>query len=297
MRARAEHGATERKETDVDNVLSSEADGFIRVANLAGLELPATITEQLDRLESLGAERARLTRPEPVPSRTKLLANGVSVDKVSEEYARLDAEARELLELHKAIGEAKSVVARHASILFAQERGNLILAMRPIVTALIDAARPLAESLAPFAPKYDAGAIVRRASTKQVKDWREAEELEAVFGACLAAWRSAWNASTTLGGHPSPEQVRGFDTRWVDQAHYYWSWPDRVLEPRLNGTYYAPYRQSPSVIRPTLLAVACERPECGFRLATVAEMAEMYRTGQRGKQVAGGGMRYDTAPV
>jgi len=126
---------------------------------------------------------------------------------------------------------------------------------------------------------------------EQVEAWREAEELERRFGSCMAAWRAAMNASTSIGGHPSPERVPDFDVRWVTdqmsadgsgqalyggQAHLYWQLPGRVLEPRLNGTYYAPYRSAPSTIQPTVLSVASERPECGFRLATMREMADLY---------------------
>jgi hypothetical protein len=70
--------------------------------------------------------------------------------------------------------------------------------------------------------------------------------------------------------------VPDFDPRWVDQVNYYWTWGERVLNPRLNGTYYGQHQTAPSVIRPTVLSVAVEREECGFRLATVREMADLY---------------------
>ncbi len=281
----------------MSDVLSSEAEAFIRAANVAGLKLPGAIVEQLERLEELKTRKGSIPQPSRVPPKSELLANGVSLDKVTAESARLEAEARELRELHDAAWKAQALVMRQVSILVAQEREGLMLALRPIVTALVEQARPLAEELEPFAPKYSTGDIIRRATAGQIEAWRKAEEAEARFGAVLSAWRNAFNATARLGGHSSPAQVAGFDPRWVDQAHYFWACPERVAEPRLNGTWYAPNASRPSAIRPTLLGVACERPDAGFRLALVRELSELYRTGERDVQTPSGGWRFKTMPM
>ncbi len=259
------------------DVLSTEATAFLRAADVAGLELPDAIAEAAAVMARLEVERKALPVPEPVPSLSALIASGVAPDKAQKEREKLMVAARQAEELRKATWKAYGAACRKVSILVAEERDTLIHGLRPITTALIEKARPLAETLAPFAPKYDAGTIVRHASMEQVEAWREAEELERQFGACLAAWRAAFNSCIVHGGHKSPARVEGFDHRDVEQAHYYWTWPERVLEPRLNGTYYGnPNSSFPSRINPTVLAVACERPECGFRLATMTEVAEIF---------------------
>lgn len=260
----------------MSDVLTKEADAFLRVAEVAGLELPASITEPAGVLSRVETERGALPTPEQVPTLAQIIAGGTPPDKAQNEHDRLLMEAKKAKELRAAAWSALGLAARQVSIAVAQERDNLIHGMRPIVTDLIERARPLAEALAPFAPKYDAAVIVRHASMEQVEAWRESEELERRFGACLSAWRAAWNATTTPGGHKSPAVVRDFDVRTADQASYYWQMPERVLEPRLNGTYYAPHHSAPARIQPTVLAVACERPECEFTLKTVREVADEY---------------------
>jgi hypothetical protein len=257
-------------------ILSNEAAAMMRAADLAGLELPDPIKEAVAVVESLEAQIAELPRPEQVPPPARLVADGTPLDKVGKEHARLVAKEKEKAELRDTAAKARDLARRKVSVLMAQERDNLIHALRPIVTALVEEARPLAEALAPYAPKYDAGTIVRHATVEQIEAWRAAEELERKFGACMAAWRAAWSDTTRQGGHPSPARVPDFDVRSVDQAHWYWTWAERVLNPRLNGTYYPPHRLAPSTIQPTVLAVACERPEAGFRLATVHEIADLY---------------------
>jgi hypothetical protein len=258
------------------DILSTEATAFMRAAEVVGLELPATIKEATAALVSLDEQIGKLPAPEKVPSPASLVADGTPLDKVGKEHERRVAKERQKAELRKTAQEARSLARRTVSIRVAQEREGLIRALNPIVVALIEEARPLAELLAPFAPKYEAGTIVRKASMEQVEAWRASEELERKFGVCMAAWRAGFGATTRLGGHKSPAHMPGFDVRNVNQAHYYWEWPERVLNPRLNGTYYAAHRGAPSTIQPTVLSVACERPECGFRLATVREMADLY---------------------
>jgi len=258
------------------DVLSIEATAMMRASEVAGLKFPPSITIAIEILEGLDAQSANLPKSARVPAPAELVASGTPLNKVGKAHDLLATQERKNEELRETASKARSLPRRKVSRLMAEERDNLILALRPIVTALVEEARPLAEELAPFAPKYDAGTIVRRASLEQIEAWRKAEELERKFGACMAAWRAAFQATSTLGCHASPARVPDFDPRWVDQANYYWTWPERVREPRLNGTYYGQYRTAPSTIQPTVLSVACERPECGFRLATVREMAELY---------------------
>jgi hypothetical protein len=259
------------------HIVSPEARAFVKASEVAGLELPAHIAEMIDRRAGLDAEYEKLPAPAPVPTKTELVANGTPVAKVDAEWERAALKAKNAKELRAAVHQARGALEGRISRELALERDDLILAMRPLVTDLIEKARPLAESLKRFAPKYDPQAIVRQATLEQIEDWRAAQELEERFEALVGAWRQAFGNSTRNGGHPSRDTSnRAFDPRWVPQAAWFWTWPERVLEPRLNGTHYAVGRTGPSPIRPTLLAVAAERPECEFRLATIHEVAALF---------------------
>jgi hypothetical protein len=177
--------------------------------------------------------------------------------------------------MRRAANTARNLARGRLSRLIAEHRDDLVHLLRPIVTDLVEQARPLAVELAEFAPKYDPGAIVRRASQKQIKAWREAEELERRFGACLAAWRVSFRDANARGGFKSPSFVPNFDVRWVEQVHRYWERPELVQNPHLNGTHLN-QRGYPTVIAPTVLNVAAESPDAGFRLATGWELKEHY---------------------
>jgi hypothetical protein len=95
-----------------------------------------------------------------------------------------------------ALGLARRILSKTV----AEHRDTLIVGARPVLTVLVDEARPHAETLAPFAPGYDAGAIVRRGTPKDLKAFQAAEELEGRFGTIMAAWRSSFKATVTNSG-------------------------------------------------------------------------------------------------
>lgn len=271
---RQEAGATTKGES-VDT-LDIEAKAVLHAAEVAGMELPDAVMEAASVMERAGAEYKALPVPADVPALASLIADGADPEKAQKERDRLLLARQKSEELRGAMRSASFVGIRRLNQAVRQDRDEMILGVRPLVTELVERARPLAELLGPFAPRYDAGAIVRNATMEQVEAWRESEELERRFGAILAYWRSAFQTSARSTEARMSSHVRGFDPRWAPQASYYWTWPERVLNPRLNGTYHAPFRTAPSIIRPTILSVACERPECGFRLATLNEVADTY---------------------
>jgi hypothetical protein len=258
------------------DILTGEAKAYLRAADVAGLELPAAITEARANLGHVEEQIAALPAPAKVPSTAELVARGMPVDRAADEHERLTQEEGTREEMRRSVNQARGLAWRRLSQLVAQERDNLVHALRPIVTDLVEAARPHAETLAPWAPKYDAEAIVRRGTPKDMKAYQAAAELEVKFGACMAAWRASFQASTTrAGGWKSPAHVPGFDSRWVEQVHRYWERPELVQNPRLNGTHVN-QRGYPTAIQPTVLGVAAESPDAGFRLATVWELKELY---------------------
>jgi hypothetical protein len=257
------------------DIVTQEALAWMRAADVAGVELPDEVQEARERLEKIDGEIAALPKPSKVPTAAQMVAEGVALKDVGVEAQKLADEAARLEETHRVARAAQHVARRTLSRLVAEQRDALIVGARTVVRALVDEARPHAEALAPFAPKYDAGAIVRRAEQKQIKAWREAEELERRFGSIMAAWRSSFKATNARGSFASPSKVSGFDVRWMDQVHRYWERPEVVGNPRLNGTHLG-RRGYPLAIEPTVLGVASEPAEAGFRLCTMRELKELY---------------------
>jgi len=263
----------------VEHVLTAEATRWMRAADVAGVELPDEITQARTNMDRLEAEVAVLPAVEQVPTAAELAASGLTLDQATEEHARLTAEMARRKEALDAARPALGIARHRLSRLVAEHRDGLIVGVRPLVEAMIEKARPLAAELAPFAPKYDADAVVRRATPKQLKAYQAAAELEARFGTVMAAWRASFTASNKLGGLPSPSQVPGFDFRWVDQVHRYWERPEHVANPRLNGTYLN-RSGYPVNIEPTILGLACESAEAGFRLATLHELRDAHEAAE-----------------
>lgn len=259
------------------HIVTPEATAWMRAADTAGVPLTPEVAEARATWERIKAEADALARPSEVPSVTALAAGGMGLAEASAEHERLKAEMARISEAAANARPAIQGAQLRLSLAAATTRDELIVGARPVLAALVDAARPLAETLAPFAPEYKAEAIVRGASPAQLKAYQKAQEMEAVFGTVVAAWRASFKATVNLGngGHPSPARVANFDYRWVPQGHRFWENPGRVREPRLSGTYLNGYGREVSV-QPTVLAVACEDAEAVFRLATVHELAEVY---------------------
>jgi hypothetical protein len=258
------------------DVLSTAASRAIEAHTVAGLPLPEAMQEKMDRLDRLAAELKSLPQPEPVPTEAALIAAGTPVDKSAKEHERLLTRAAQLRKTRSEANAAIGTLNRQLSLIEAEERPSLIVAMRPLVDELIGKARPLVEILKPYAPRYEAGAIVRHASMEQVEAWRESEVLEARFKALVAYWKAAWNATTTRGGYRTTDHVEGFDHRWPDHGYLAWAWPERVLDARAAGRWYAQHASAPSPPQFSLMTVAAERPEAGFILRTQQEYAAVY---------------------
>lgn len=258
-------------------IVTPEARAWLRAADTAGVELPAEVAEARDNMTRLEAELAALPQVEKPPTAAQLAASGLSLDKATAEHERLTMEMARRKSVLDSASPAIRLARGRLSRLVAEQRDDLIVGIRPTLTALVDEARPLAHELAAFAPKYDAEAIARKATPKQLKAFQNAVELETKFGALMAAWRSSFKAANAPGGFASPSKVPGFDVRWVDQVHRYWERPEHVANPRLNGTYLGK-RGYPVAIEPTVLSVACEPEAAGLRLCTVRELKDAFET-------------------
>jgi hypothetical protein len=154
-------------------------------------------------------------------------------------------------------------------------RDELVLSLRPIVTELVDEARPHAAELAPFHPTYHPGDLMHKASPAQLLAFQDAAELEGKFGALIAAWRASFKTHSKTPG--------SFDVRDVGMEHRFWSAPEHVANPLLNGTRRTRSGAQAS-IRPTVLGAASEPDSAGFRLATISELADLVKAEHRARR-------------
>lgn len=253
-------------------VLTTESEAWLRAADKVGVELPTELQTARQRMEKAKAELAKLPAPLPVSTPHELVAAGVELARAQDEAERMASEAARLEEL-RSIGASGADGARMVvNRTMGQYGDELILALRPIVTALVDSARPHAVVLAEFAPGYGAGDIVHQGQPKHLKAFQAVVEIERRFGTCMAAWR----ASFTEGARRS-----GLDLREVKPVHQFWASPERVRDESLNGTKLN-RRGYPVTIQPTVLCVASEDEAAGFRLASVAEMIEIFAAMSQG---------------
>ncbi len=243
------------------DIISNEARALMRAVEVAGVELPDHIAEAVARLEHTEAQMATLG-PATVPSAAELVAGGMDLDKATKEVARLQKKADDEAEGRRVVATARGLARRDLSRLVGLGRDDVIVAMRPTVDAIIAEARPLAQVLERFAPKYAAGDVAYQATPDELVAWQAAVELERRFGACIAYWRAAWKSATTRGGY------NGLDgeAAQVPYVLRYWRHPELVTDPALDGSRRKRYG-APADLKPTVLGPAsgsawrpCSRP-------------------------------------
>lgn len=260
-------------------IVDLEPAAWLRAADVAGVQLPADIVEARERLRTIDEEYGQLATPAPMPTASELVADGTPLDEAASKVEELTVEARRLAEKHRVASEALWLARRRINEAVAQHRDGLIVeCARPVVTALVEQARPLADLLTEFAPEYAPQSIVRNASPDQIEAWRAAQALELELGAVLAAWRRSMKTNRRTGGQASPAKLfPAFDGRWVPEAYHFWTVPEHVTDPKLGGRALDA-RGRVVRIRPTVLGVAAEPPEAGFRLAAEYELKAIHDT-------------------
>jgi hypothetical protein len=255
--------------------ISNETRAWLRAVDAVGVELPLPVEEARWHLEKIEAEREALPARVMVPSPDALLAGGISMADALKEHAKLQTQAAKADELHELGRRGRVRAASRLTHIVGEYRPELILSLRPHMTALVEKASPLAAALTDFAPSYDAAAVARRGTPELLVKWQEADALERVFGKLCAAWRVSFNASSQLNRG-------GFDVRNIEESHHYWERPELVGNDRLNGTFHNRHGYRPS-IEPTLLGVAAEPAEAGFRLVTNDECRVIYDEAHRAR--------------
>jgi hypothetical protein len=231
--------------------------------------LPAAVQEAADRLAKVEGELDALGgMPEVTSAESLMTGEGMALVKAQAEHRKQAEKAAKWTEA-RLIGQGEAAAARlNLNRVMAAHRDELILSIRPLVSALVEQARPEAETLARIHPNFAPGDIVHQGGPEHLLAFQAATVLERTFGLLVSAWRYSLREEN----YRSQGRV---DVADVPQASLYWSNPGAVACDRLNGTRMNRFGQL-TKIEPTLLLVASEPAEAGFRLASIPELIEVH---------------------
>lgn len=251
----------------MEGYLSNEARAWMRAAEVAGAPLTPAVNERLERLAEVEAQAAGLPAPVEVPDVAELVARGTPLKDAYPEAERMATAEAKKAEQRADMKKAIALVRDRISRAVREGRESLILSLRPVVAELIEEARPLAATLEPFAPGYSAADVMHQGEPRHLKAFQAAAELERKFGACMAAWRSSYQSDAAYQ-HPSTQGLRE-----IAPVHCYFANPGAVRDEALAGRKLNchGYLMAPA---PTVLNVAREDAEVGFRLGTTPEILE-----------------------
>jgi hypothetical protein len=267
--------------------VSHEAEAYLRAKYEAGLKLPKTVQDRADALTNVETQVAQLARPEEVPHAATLAASeGLTLPKAYARVEELERERERLTELQR-IGQTALDSARaQLTLAVVEHRDEMMLSLWPVMTRLIKEARPLAEVLRPFMPNLSANAIVNEGEPKHLKAFQKAVALEKAFGSCMGAWRSSFQEARQV--------PYAFDVRHMNEAYHVFTHPDRVRNDLLAGRARNKrgYVMAPQV---TILALASEGDDIGFRPALVSEVEDLFQVqteNERNAEIAAGGVAF-----
>lgn len=229
------------------------------------LDLPSNLADEIAREADLAEQLRAVEHADPIDRRsaTQRMLDG-DADPV--EAARADTQAAEdRTTQRRSLAEAAAASRFLLERMLANSRESLIVdVLRPALDELLDQAEPLADSLAPFAPTFDADAILNRGDADQLAAWQDSRPLHSTFRLLVNCWMVTWKTATSRASTPS-----GFD---------------RVMCPDAPGGLHAwqrPRQVDDVDVRDgrnrDLLAVATWRTPGGWRLASHAEMLRALR--------------------
>lgn len=255
--------------------LEDDARVWMQACDKGGVSLTPEVAAAREAWEDADKEVKSLPRPDEPVSPARLIDQGWKVDDAQEEFDNRYQAVVEWKRRHNTLVDARSLKARVLNKSVASSLDALVIGTRPVVTEIIDLARPHAEKLVKFGPEYDPAVMVAKATSTELKAYQEILQLQARFDTIHHAWARSYanmrrlSAAYVTGHHGD----FGWSALNTDPAHFVWSEPSLVREPRLNGQ--ARSRNGyPLAPRKELLLIALEDPECGYRFATFDDLRE-----------------------
>jgi hypothetical protein len=249
--------------------LNLESEALIRARDVAGLKLPADVQAKAERVVELQAQMDALPAPAEAADASAMVRDGLPLKEAMDRTKALDGEAARATEARAVVELALAGATAQFNLIVDGAREELVVGLRPVLDAIVDECRPHAATLADYTPNYSANALLSSGTEAHLKAFQKAKVLEAKFGALMSYWRNAFAKQTAVA------MSMPFDYRWVRPVHQFFTNPSAVLNDKLAGRELN-RRGYPVEINPTVLAVASESPDVGFRLATVADLRQVW---------------------
>lgn len=256
--------------------LSREALAWMAAAEKGGMTLPKPVADAVVAWQAADVALKALEQPEAPTSSARLVDQGYAPADALAEVDRQVAAVAEWRREQGVLIDARSRRAHDLNRVVDTHLEDLVLAARPTVTEIVEDARPHVEKLARFGPAFDANVIVARATAAELKSFQTVTGLQLRLDAIHKAWSGGYmtpaRISSTYELSYNPAEF-GWSADAVAREHYYWENAGLVREPRLNGRALS---RSGRPLPPStsLLLIAAEDPECGYRLAVLPEIRE-----------------------
>ena len=253
-----------------------EVGHWSTAADEGGLTLPARIVSLRAEHEAADKALRALERPDEPTSPERLVGQGWSPGEAMAEADRRHAAIASWRREHDVLAAVRSHKANALNRAVAEDVEDLVMLARPVVTEIVEAARPLIPKLARFAPGYEPERIVAKATSVELKAYQALMALQVRFDAIHKAWAGSYvtpaRVNRTYEASNAPSTF-SWSAAEMPVEFFYWAEPSLVANPRLNGQALSRSGR-PLPLSTSLLLIAAEDPEAGYRLAVFPELRE-----------------------
>jgi hypothetical protein len=253
---------------------------WLTAADEGGITLPPAVAEARAAHKAADVAVKALARPAEPVNVTRLVDGGMDPKDAMAEADRSHQVIAAWRAEHDVLVTARSFKADRLNRAVVEHLDDLVLATRPVVTALVEEARPLVPKLDRFARGgHKAEDIVAKATAPELRAYQAIMTLQARLDAIHAAWAKVYMSPARVsrtGEVSYTPGVPGWHASETRREHFYWTEPRLVGNPRCNGQALSRSgAQAP--ISKSLLLVAAEPAEAGFRLAVMDDLKRRAR--------------------
>lgn len=257
--------------------IGREATVWQAAADEGGVNLPDSITEARAAHAAADAAVKALPRPEEPVDPVRLVDGGMDPKDALAEADRSHQVIAFWRAEHDVLVSARAFKAAALNRAVEDNLEALVLAARPTVTEIVEEARPLVPKLDRFARGgYAAEQIVAKATAAELRAYQNVMALQVRFAAIHKAYVGSYATParvSRVGEVSHTPGVMGWSAMDLNPAHFYWAEVALVANPRCNGQALTRTGR-PAPPSTSLLLIAAEPAEAGFRLATYSELRE-----------------------
>lgn len=232
------------------------------------IDLPEQVTTILDRLDRLDRLAATIEAPEAPEATNRRLDRGDDPLDVAADLRDYEQAKALTADAHRLIRDTReAALVRLLPQVILEQRDNIIEGpIREKVAALIDEARSHAEALASYAPTFDGGHVAAHGTPKQLKAYQAAVALQATYDALVSVYRAL--VTPKAAGNVYSPHIGGEGA---------WEHPEAVpAEHRGKHRRQDPHHDDRTPAPSSVLLIASQPAEAGYRLASIRELHEAY---------------------